>query len=112
VRLTEVLAIELAPHHIRVNAVSPGCIRTAPLEPLIAEPAARELFERMAVLNTLGEPDDIVNAAVYLASDEAAFVTGVNLPVDGGSSASGGLGAPDEATEAVIARATERFAHR
>jgi NAD(P)-dependent dehydrogenase (short-subunit alcohol dehydrogenase family) len=110
IRLTELLAIELGPHKVRVNAVSPGCILTPALAPLVGDPQARALFEQMSVLDQLGAPEDIALAALYLASDEASFVTGVNLNVDGGSSVSGGMGAPDAKVERVIEDAVRRWA--
>ena len=80
--LTASLAIELAPHNIRVNSVSPGIIRT-PLHDL-----SDEQYDGLAGLHPLGrvgEVDDIVDAVLYLA--DASFVTGVILPVDGGVTA-------------------------
>ena len=77
---TRALAHELAPH-IRVNALAPGWIRTDmtdPLEPL------HFMLEAQTPLGRLGEPDDIAWAAVYLASDEAKFVTGQVLSPNGG----------------------------
>jgi 3-oxoacyl-[acyl-carrier protein] reductase len=78
---TRALAHELARYQIRVNALAPGWIRTDmtdPLEPL------HPMLEMQTPLGRLGEPDDIAWAAVYLASDEAAFVTGQTLSPNGG----------------------------
>ncbi|MEQ8859504.1 MAG: SDR family NAD(P)-dependent oxidoreductase [Pseudomonadales bacterium] len=78
---TRALAHELAPHDIRVNAIAPGWIRTDmtdPLKPL------HPMLEMQTPQGRLGEPDDIAWAAVYLASDEAGFVTGQTLSPNGG----------------------------
>lgn len=76
--LTKCAAMELGPYGIRVNAVHPGAIRT----PMTAG-APEEAFEIYAVPR-IGEPADIGAAVAYLASDEASFVTGIDLVVDGG----------------------------
>jgi len=87
VALTRRTAFELGPHNINVNAIAPGLIRTdmALRETDPAERAAKEEeFAASAVLGRIGEPDDIAHAACFLASDEAAFITGQVLVVDGG----------------------------
>jgi 3-oxoacyl-[acyl-carrier protein] reductase len=79
--LTRALAREVATRNIRVNAIAPGFIdtdMTAPLGPL------RRFFELQTPMGRFGEPDDIAWAAVYLASDEARFVTGQVLSPNGG----------------------------
>ena len=84
VGLTKSLARDLAPADIRVNAICPGVIRT----PLTEQYFADERFEQdLAVavpLRRYGESSDVAQAALYLASDMASYVTGVALPVDGG----------------------------
>jgi NAD(P)-dependent dehydrogenase (short-subunit alcohol dehydrogenase family) len=84
VGLTKSLARDLAPADIRVNAICPGVIRT----PLTEQYFADERFERdLAVsvpLRRYGESSDVAQAALYLASDMASYVTGIALPVDGG----------------------------
>jgi NAD(P)-dependent dehydrogenase (short-subunit alcohol dehydrogenase family) len=84
VALTRALALELAPHRIRVNSISPGLIDTD--QPRIAHSEA-ELAERAAQIPwmRLGTPDDIARAAVFLASPEADYITGQTLHVNGGS---------------------------
>ena len=87
VQLTRAMAAELAPLGIRVNAVASSVIRTAMTEPLLADPRYAEEVARRTPLGRAGTPDDVAAAVVYLASDEARFVTGHTLMVDGGWSA-------------------------
>lgn len=88
--LTRAAALEFAllKSNIRVNSVHPGYMQTPMLEGVInayREPdAARDMLMRNEPLGRFGEPKDIANAVLYLASDEAAFVTGTQLVVDGG----------------------------
>jgi len=85
--LTKHLAIEWADRGIRVNAVAPGTIRTERVRQLPDEPGGAEYIEqivRMHPMGRLGEPDEVARAIVFLASDEASFITGAILPVDGG----------------------------
>ena len=79
--LTRALAHELAPNNIRVNAIAPGWIHTDMTDPL--EPM-HPFLEMQTPLGRMGQPDDIAWAAVYLASDEAGFVTGQTLSPNGG----------------------------
>jgi NAD(P)-dependent dehydrogenase (short-subunit alcohol dehydrogenase family) len=112
IRMTEALAIELSPLNVRVNSVSPGVIDTPQLRPFLGDDpdsAMRRLFRSNFLVPRIGEVDDIVNAALYLASDEASYVTGVNLPVDGGFSASGGVGRPNSALADAVAESMVRF---
>jgi NAD(P)-dependent dehydrogenase (short-subunit alcohol dehydrogenase family) len=80
--LTRAWAAEFGPAGVRVNAVSPGVIRTPALDPSIPHPAESMMHGTPA--GTTGSPDAVASAAVYLASDEARFVHGVVLDVDGG----------------------------
>jgi len=82
--LTKVLALELAPSDIRVNAVGPGFIATPMNDSLQRDAAALERVLSNTPMGRLGEPVDIANAALYLASDEARFVTGTVVGPDGG----------------------------
>ncbi len=82
VGLTRSLALELAPSHIRVNAVAPGCIDTDMVRSL-----GRETMDALAQdtpLGRLGTPEDIAAAVVFLAGEDASFITGQVLTADGG----------------------------
>lgn len=91
--LTYSLAVFLGPHNIRVNCICPGLIdtpmardfmdRTGRMKSEDREKAVKEYIKKSA-LNRIGKPEDIANAALFLASDEASFITGVVIPVDGG----------------------------
>jgi len=109
IRMTEVMAVELAPLGIRVNTISPGAILTPGTEPFLGDPEVGAAFEASALVPRVGEPDDIVNAAVYLASDEATFATGSNFVIDGGWVASGGGGVADPEVQAAVDRALPGF---
>lgn len=81
------LAVELAPWKIRVNAICPVMGETGLLEAFMGMPDTlenRARFQATIPLGRMSRPADIANAALYLASDEAEFITGVELPVDGG----------------------------
>jgi NAD(P)-dependent dehydrogenase (short-subunit alcohol dehydrogenase family) len=82
--MTRAMALELAPHHIRVNAIAPGLTDTA--QPRYGSSEA-ELAEtaRAIPLGRMARPQEIARAAVFLASDDAGFVTGQTLHVNGGS---------------------------
>ena len=85
--LTKHLAVEWAERGIRVNAVAPGTIRTERVRQLPDEPGGAEYVEqiiRMHPMGRLGEPEEVARAIAFLASDEASFITGAILPVDGG----------------------------
>lgn len=88
--LTYQLAVEGGPLGIRVNAVSPALTRTPATEHLFSDPNSPFDFSAARIpLGRAGEPADIAQAALFLASDEAGYITGVNLPVDGGTAAVG-----------------------
>ena len=85
--MTKSLAVELAPDNIRVCGLAPVLGRTALLETFIGMPATDENMAKFLATIPLGrmsEPRDIANAALFLASDDAEFITGVILEVDGG----------------------------
>ena len=81
--ITLAMADELAKDNIRVNAICPVSAETPMVLPNLT-PERRAMFESTIPLGRLGKASDVANAAVYLASDEADFITGVGLPVDGG----------------------------
>ena len=82
--LGKCLAQELAP--IRVNAICPGIVETPMTSGFMADPQTRARIAQANALHTLGQPRDIADAALYLASAEARFVTGTQIVIDGGSS--------------------------
>jgi NAD(P)-dependent dehydrogenase (short-subunit alcohol dehydrogenase family) len=82
--LTRSMAVSLAPHHIRVNAIGPGTIRTNINRDRLDRPGAVEAEAKRIPLGRVGDPEDLVGAAVFLASDDSAYVTGQTLFVDGG----------------------------
>ena len=85
--LTKHLAVEWADRNIRVNAVAPGTIRTERVKRLPEEPGGTEYvaaIESMHPMGRLGEPEEVAQAILFLASDEASFITGAILAVDGG----------------------------
>lgn len=84
VALTRDLAYEVARHGIRVNAIAPGPIET-PMMSSALTPQQKEGYAKQVPLGRLGQPHDIGNAAVFLVSDEASFITGTTLPVSGGT---------------------------
>ena len=82
VGLTRSLALELAPSHIRVNAVAPGSIETDMVRML--GPETRDLLIEETPLGRLGTPEDVAHAVAFLASEKASFLTGQILTADGG----------------------------
>jgi len=88
-QFTRCMAADLGPEGIRVNAVSPGYIDTPMTFMLQHEAAARmrDKFVQMHLLKRPGQPEEVAKAIRFLLSEEASFITGANLPVDGGFSA-------------------------
>ena len=86
--LTCAMAVGLARYGVRVNAVAPGPIETGMTAVRFADPAYREQMQRGLLVGRLGVPMDVAEAVVFLASDDAAFVNGAVMAVDGGLSAS------------------------
>jgi len=84
VNMTRALAVEWAPHTIRVNAVAPTWVRTPFIKPILEQPDLVARIEAMTPLRRLAEPEDVAAAILFLASPGAAMVTGHTLPVDGG----------------------------
>ena len=85
--MTRAMAVELSPKGIRVNAIAPGFIYSAmTAKALDSDPERKAKVFGRTPMGHMGQPEDIGNAALYLASDAAKYVTGVVLPVDGGNS--------------------------
>src|SRR6266446_1633233 len=89
ITMTKCMALDLAPYKIRVNSVCPGCILTSAsyreIERLgLTFEQWRDRVAPMHMLNRLGEPREVANAALFLASDESSFITATHLMVDGG----------------------------
>jgi NAD(P)-dependent dehydrogenase (short-subunit alcohol dehydrogenase family) len=82
--LSRSLAVEYAPYGIRVNTLLPGYVDTALIGRYIANPMIAKALLTQTPLRRFGTPEDIANAALFLASDEAAYITGAALNVDGG----------------------------
>ena len=91
--LTKSLAAEWSGLGIRINCVCPGVIQTPILDPFIAQmqqtsgSTAEQLWQEMGAMHPIGrvgQPDEVAKAVTFLACDEASFITGVALPVDGG----------------------------
>lgn len=82
--MTKAMALEWAPHGIRVNTLCPTFVRTALAEKTLADPARRAWILSKIKLGRLGEVEDLMGPVVFLASDAAALVTGTHLLVDGG----------------------------
>jgi meso-butanediol dehydrogenase/(S,S)-butanediol dehydrogenase/diacetyl reductase len=91
ISLTLQLVVEGGPHGIRANCISPGMIETPNTAPLLADPPERmqKLVLDRIPLGRHGQGSDVVNAAIYLASDESSWVSGTNIVVDGGGSVLG-----------------------
>lgn len=79
ISFTKRLALELGPHGINVNAIAPGFIKTELLDAMDTGPVAKK-----AILGRAGVPEDVANAALFLASDESSFMTAQVLTIDGG----------------------------
>lgn len=84
VAMTRLLALELGPHGVRVNSVSPGFVDGGMSTAVFANARTREVRTRAVPLRRLGSPEDIAQAVLFLASDAAAYVHGQDLGVDGG----------------------------
>jgi len=87
---TKGLAVEYARRNIRCNCVNPGIVNAGMIKSYLDYPEARKVLEDRQPINRIGEPSDVANAVVYLASDDARWISGIILNVDGGKSASEG----------------------
>lgn len=84
VMLTRQVALDYAPHKIHCNALCPGFLRTSMTQNLQSEPDSLATINASHPFGGMGNPEDVARVAVFLASDDVAWVTGVPLPVDGG----------------------------
>jgi NAD(P)-dependent dehydrogenase (short-subunit alcohol dehydrogenase family) len=87
--LARVAAAELGSLRIRVNTIMPGVIQTPMTDGILADDATRELLHAETPLGRSGEPSDVASAVAFLASDDAAYITGTNLLIDGGQTLHG-----------------------
>jgi NAD(P)-dependent dehydrogenase (short-subunit alcohol dehydrogenase family) len=87
IAMTRQMALEGAPHGIRANSISPGFIITPGTRAFVENPAVRAKLTGSIPLARPGEPEDVVGMAAFLASDEAAFITGADIIIDGGTTA-------------------------
>ncbi|MGM5481807.1 MAG: SDR family NAD(P)-dependent oxidoreductase [Nanobdellota archaeon] len=84
INLTKELTQELSPYNININVVSPGLVNTEFINDMISEPSSKKEMLKNIPLNIFGTPEDVANAALFLASKDSDFITGHNLVVDGG----------------------------
>ena len=98
--LTKCMALDLAPHHIRVNTVSPGWIWTPEVAKAAGDDRAKwePVWGRYHMLRRLGEPREVARAVLFLCSDDASFITAAELPGDGGYLGMGSEGLGDTST--------------
>jgi len=100
--LTKAAALDLAPHRVHVNAINPGCmskhVHASPTRSLtnakvissnmtnnvLGDPTMNQIIRSMQPFKGIGEPEDIARVAVFLASEDASFISGIALPADGG----------------------------
>jgi len=87
IMFTKSIAVEYAQNKIRCNCVCPGTVRSPFLQPYLDDETARKIMSATQPLGRIGEPEDVAHSILYLASDEASWVTGAVLVIDGGSTA-------------------------
>ena len=84
VNFTQQMAVDYAPENVRVNGVCPGFVRTAMTEDLLETERFYEFLKRRTPMNRAADPEEIAPMIVFLASEQASYITGANIPVDGG----------------------------
>ena len=84
IALTEALAVELAPYNIRVNAIAPGMIETPMIDPIKSDSKTMEAMLTKIPLGRAGEPEEVSNLVLFLASDQSSYMTGSTVVIDGG----------------------------
>lgn len=89
IQMTRCLALEWAPH-VRVNSIAPGYLKTPLVREIMKDTAWFERIRNLHAMKRFGEPEEVVGAAIFLASDASSFVTGAVLSVDGGWTAGQG----------------------
>lgn len=82
--LTKATAVDYAKHNIRCNSIHPGYIETPMTVDMFKDEQMTQWFQSQTPLPRLGKPEDIANGVLFLASDESSYITGVELPIDGG----------------------------
>jgi len=87
ISMTQTLSLELGPHGIRVNAIAPGLVKTRLASALTDHPEFSKMYTDRTALKRYGTPDEIAGLAVYLASDESAYLSGQAIAIDGGYTA-------------------------
>lgn len=87
IMLTKSIAVEYGQYNIRCNCIAPSTIRSPMLEPYLQDENARKVLEASFPLKRIGEPEDVANAILYLASEDSSWMTGTVMAVDGGISA-------------------------
>ncbi|GJM82047.1 2,5-dichloro-2,5-cyclohexadiene-1,4-diol dehydrogenase [Paenibacillus sp. HMSSN-139] len=85
--LTKATAVDYAKHNIRANSIHPGYIETPMTKDLMADENMRNWFLSQTPIPRLGQAEDIAKGVLFLASDESSYITGIELPIDGGYSA-------------------------
>lgn len=87
IMLTKSIAVEYGQYNIRCNCIAPSTIRSPMLEPYLQDENAKKVLEASFPLRKIGDPEDVANAIIFLASEESKWVTGTVITIDGGISA-------------------------